>query len=169
MEFLKIIFSQKYQTDNIFFNLKYRATKDGEKVLDFHKKCDNIPRTLVIIKTIKGIKYGGYTEQTWQNENEKNGEFKVDNQAFIFSLDNYNFYNIKKGEKAIWCHQQYGPCFYGKGAFSIYIKYNLLTEPIKTNKSIENVYDGIKKDYELTNGFESTYAQEVEIFQIIMN
>jgi hypothetical protein len=169
LEFLKNIFYHKYSANNIYFDLKYRASRDGEKVLNFHKKCDNIPRTMVVIKTIKGIKIGGYTEQTWLNEKEKNGELKEDNQAFVFSLDKYEIYNIKKGEKAIWCHPEYGPCFYGKASFAIYIKNFLLTEPIKSNKAVESIFVGIKKDYELINGFETTYAQEVEVFQILMN
>ena len=168
IEFLKNVFYQKYIIKNICFDLKYRATRDGEKCSDFHNKCDNIPRTLVVIKTIKGLKIGGYTEQSWLNENEKKGELKEDNQAFIFSLDNYKIYNVNNGEKAIWCHSKYGPCFYGKASFGLYMKDYLLTEPIKSNKLVENVFIGIQYDYELTNGLESTYAQEVEVFQVIM-
>ena len=46
------------------------------------------------------------------------------------------------------------------------MKFYLLSEPIKTNKLEESVYNDIKQDYELTNGSESTYAQRVEFFQI---
>ena len=172
LDFLKSIFSKKYNINDVYFNLIYRATRDGEKVSDFHKICDNIPRTLVIIKTIKGVKIGGYTEQTWLKEKKEKNEkedYKKDNNAFIVSLDKFQIYNIKPGENAIWCHPLYGPCFYGKKSFSIYIKDYLLTEPLITNKLIDNNYNGIKYDYELFNGVQKTYAQDIEVFQVIMN
>ena len=166
---MKIIFSQKYSINGIYFDLKYRATRDGEKTSDFHNICNNIPRTLVIIKTIKGIKIGGYTEQIWLNEKNEKGDLKEDNNAFIVLFDTCQIFNIKKGEKAIWCHPSYGPCFYGKASFCIYTKDFLLTEPLKTNKSIESNFNGIKYDYELFNGMQKTYAQDIEVFQVIMN
>ena len=33
----------------------------------FHQKCNSIPNTISIIQTTKGYKFGGYTEQTWEN------------------------------------------------------------------------------------------------------
>jgi hypothetical protein len=44
------------------FDLIYRATQDGFTTLDFHRKCDGISNTLVIIK-VKGNEniFGGYT------------------------------------------------------------------------------------------------------------
>ena len=168
-EFLKNIFYKKYNINNVYFDLKYRATRDGEKASDFHKNCDNIPRTLILIKTIKGVTFGGFTEQTWSNEKEQKGDLKEDNNSFIFSLEKRQIYNIKPGQKAIWCHPQYGPCFYGKGSFCIYCKDYLLTEPLKTNKITENVFIGITNDYELTNGLDKAYCQEIEVFQTIMN
>ena len=167
--FLKNIFSKKYNINDVYFDLKYRATRDGEKASDFHNICNNIPRTLVIIKTIKGIKIGGYTEQIWLNEKDEKGEYKKDNNAFIVSLVKCQIYSIKQGEKAIWCHPLYGPCFYGKASFCIYIKDYLLTEPLKTNKLVESNFNGINKDYELFNGIQKTYAQDIEVFQVIMN
>ena len=168
LNFLKNIFYKKYNSNNIFFNIIYRATRDGEKVSDFHKKCNNIPRTLIVIKTLKGLKIGGYTEKSWNNEKEEKGDLKEDNNSFVFSLDKNEIYNIKQGEKAIWCHPTYGPCFYGKASFIIYIKDYLLTEPLKTNKLKENVFIGIKYDYDLFNGLENAYAQDIEVFQVIM-
>lgn len=114
------------------------------------------------------MKIGGYTEKSWNNEKEEKGDLKEDNNSFVFSLDKNEIYNIKQGEKAIWCHPTYGPCFYGKASFIIYIKDYLLTEPLKTNKLKENVFIGIKYDYDLFNGLENAYAQDIEVFQVIM-
>ena len=49
----------------IIYKLLYRATRDGNSASSFHQKCDNICGTLVVIKTTKGFRFGGYTEQEW--------------------------------------------------------------------------------------------------------
>ena len=38
----------------VYFSLVYRASEDGDKAADFHKKCDRIGPNIVIIKTRKG-------------------------------------------------------------------------------------------------------------------
>jgi len=63
----------------------YQATIDGDWPLKFHLKCDNIPNTLVIIKSAGNRRFGGFTSQTWQSDS--NGAFKDDKNAFLFSLD----------------------------------------------------------------------------------
>ena len=50
------------QNKKVVFNLIYRASRDGDSPNDYHKKCDGKINTLCIIQTIKGIKFGGYTE-----------------------------------------------------------------------------------------------------------
>ena len=35
--------------NRIIFNLAYRATEDGDKAEDFHKKCDKIGPNIIII------------------------------------------------------------------------------------------------------------------------
>ena len=51
---------QKVKNRKIFFNLLYRATRDGKRAYDFHNKCDGIVQQLVFIKTVKGEAFGGY-------------------------------------------------------------------------------------------------------------
>ncbi len=55
----------------IIYKLLYRATRDGNSASSFHQKCDNICGTLVVIKTTKGFRFGGYTEQEWNIYYEK--------------------------------------------------------------------------------------------------
>jgi hypothetical protein len=44
------------------FKLLYRATKDGFKAIDFHRKCDTFAKTLTVIKVKdKSNIFGGYT------------------------------------------------------------------------------------------------------------
>jgi hypothetical protein len=39
----------------------YRASEDGWKGIDFHRKCDNKGTTIVIAKTVDGYTVGGFT------------------------------------------------------------------------------------------------------------
>jgi hypothetical protein len=99
------------------WKLLYRASVDGFSRKIFHKKCDNKPPTLVIIKSINGNIFGGFTTALWNCQKEKALEhklrplqasltknkynkmkyyidqacqefYKVDVEAFIFSLIN---------------------------------------------------------------------------------
>ena len=75
-------------------NLLYRATRDGE-IETFHQKCDNKNDELVIIKTKKGIIFGGYTEKGFKNT----GDYIKDENAFVFSYSNEKIYDNKKEER----------------------------------------------------------------------
>ena len=46
---------------NIVLVLLYKATKDGDDSKIFHLKCNNYKNTLVIVKTKKGLRFGGFT------------------------------------------------------------------------------------------------------------
>ena len=72
------------QNKIIKYELLYRATRDGDKVEDFHKKCDNISPILVLGKTPKNYIFGGYTTLLL---NYNKDEYLSDTEAFIFSLN----------------------------------------------------------------------------------
>ena len=61
---------------NIIFKLLYRATEDGNTAQAFHQKCDNISGTLTIVKTTKGLRFGGYTEQIWNHNGGVRTDYK---------------------------------------------------------------------------------------------
>lgn len=95
------------------FELLYRGTSHGFKASDFHDYCDNIPRTLTIVKSTNGNIFGGYTEATW----DKSDEWKCDKNAFLFSLVNKKNVPVKvniandKTDHAIFCCANIGPTF----------------------------------------------------------
>ncbi len=94
------------------WNLIYRASQDGFEAVNFHKKCDNKPNTLIIIKSTNGNVFGGYTEQTWNH----NGGYKADPNSFIFSLINKPNKPIKmkwSRNYGIGCSNRSGPIFGG--------------------------------------------------------
>jgi hypothetical protein len=87
------------------FVLLYRGSLHGFEPGDFHLKCDNIAKTLTVIKAAEsGNIFGGYTEATW----DESDTYKSDEKAFIFSLVNKENkpvkVNVTKGKKAIGCY-----------------------------------------------------------------
>ena len=48
------------------WNLLYRASEHGYSAESFHKCCDNKGPTLIIIKSIEGWIFGGYTTRLWK-------------------------------------------------------------------------------------------------------
>jgi len=65
------------------FKLIYKATRDGFGAKNFHSKCD-IRGTLVVVQSVEGYLFGGYTSQSW----EGNKIYKNDPAAFLFTLSN---------------------------------------------------------------------------------
>ena len=153
------IFSKK----NIQFKLLYRATKDGDGCSVFHSRVDKKYNVLFIIQTIKGLKFGGYTEQTWEGDNPKE-----DNNLFAFSLDYFKKYNPIKGKKCMSPDKTRGPRF---EPWIIWTGENFLSQNGNTceKSSASNYFEGFSKDYEINNGELYFTINEFEAFQIIMS
>ena len=105
------------------YKLIYSASKNGDKVSDFHKYCDSIAPTLILGKTPKGYIFGGFTNVTWNYNKDEN---LYDSEAFVFSLnqkkkfhtlDKYNAIRKVKGYCAI----------FGNGSNSLQIDNNILS------------------------------------------
>ena len=148
----------------IKYKLLYRGTRDGMNASSFHQKCNSIPNTISIIQTTKGYKFGGYTEQTWENHNK--GIFIEHDKSFLFSIDYMKIYNHVNGTVAIAHHNESGPSFFG--CFNTIINFsknnNYTCEKNYSNK----YYSGFNRDYELNNGEEYFSVAEIEVFQIIL-
>ena len=99
---------------NIIYKLLYRASRDGN---DFHNKCDNIMGTLSIVKTTKGMRFGGYTEKMWNYSSNQGAIFQKDAKGicFCFSFDLFKIYDFNDNYKSsIYCYNNHGPYFYAK-------------------------------------------------------
>jgi hypothetical protein len=102
---------------NLKWKLLYRASVDGFRAADFHRKCDNNANTLTIIKTTENYVFGGYTKATWNQHGY--GTYQSDSTAFIFSFINRENtplkMEIKSGNynNAIYSESSYGPTFGG--------------------------------------------------------
>ena len=157
---------------NIIFKLLYRATQEGNNIRTFHNKCDNIKGTLTIVKTTKGMRFGGYTEQKWYCSNN-NGAYQKDDKevCFCFSFDLFKIYNFNDNFKySIGCSYNCGPYFYGGDSIFFYI-YNdkglLFGYTVYTIKN--NSFGKIENDYEINNGQSNFSVVEMEVFQILFD
>ena len=156
---------------NIIFKLLYRATQDGNSVQTFHNKCDNILGTLTIVKTTKGMRFGGYTEQNWYS-NKSNSIQRKDSKGvcFCFSLDLFKIYNFNDNNNySIICLYNYGPYFcYGNTLFSIQNNNGLLVG-YTSYKVGYNAFGKFDNDYEISNGQQNFSVIEMEVFQILFD
>ena len=136
----------------------YQATVDGGQPINFHSKCDNVPNTLILIKSAKNRRFGGFTSTVW----DSSSKYKEDKNAFIFSLDKKKIYPLKETHSAIYCSKESGPCF-GDG-FDIWVEGDLIKEKKLSCFKGSYEHDG---DFLEVYYPENTFAFELEVFQII--
>ena len=144
--------------------LLYRGTEDGDSSKIFFQKCKNKGPTLSLIKTKNGKKFGGFTKMEWTDE--KKNIILGDNDAFLFSLNNMEKYNILKSQYAIACFPYYDLVVYGnnKDGYGIYICDKFLSvNSVENHKS--RVYD-VPSNYCLS-GENLFNIVELEVYQII--
>ena len=141
----------------ITLNLLYKATIDSDKASVFHDKCDEATNSLVLIQSGNGKRFGGYTSCSW----EGNSIDKQDEDAFVFSLDKMEIYDIIPGEDAIGCYPKYGPVFLG---CQIRIFDNFFKEGGTTFEKGVN-YE-TKEDFELTGGLKKFEVKEIEVYSV---
>ena len=68
----------------------YQATKDGGGDPEiFHQKCDNIPNTLILIKSRGNRRFGAFVSLCWKSK----GNRTIDKYCFSFSLDKKKIYH----------------------------------------------------------------------------
>ena len=142
------------------YRLIYKASRDGDSANKFHYMCDKYSNLIILIKTNKGSRFGGFTSSKFRSTSH----LKFDNNAFLFSLDLMKVFNILPGNYAIYCYDNTGPCF-SKG--SLYVPNSFFTKYGKTR--IAGGPFQFKKDYELNNGKEKFLIKELEVFQVKIN
>ena len=140
----------------ITLKLLYRATKDGDNAKDFHLKCDKIKNNIIVIKTKKGLRFGGFTCESWDGKGDKK-----DKNAFCFSLDKYKIYNWIKGKSSIFVSPESGPAF-GNCIFEIKDKFfemgGLCSE--------DYFYNNQENQCEINGGEEQFDIEDVEVFSV---
>ena len=141
----------------------YQATIDGGNSEIFHKKCDNIANTLILIKSEGKRRFGGFTPIPWKSE--ENYIKDPEEKTFVFSLDNKKIYYLNNSDNAIYHDINSGPCFGGGRDIA------LDGNPIKENKlyTLECSYDYQGDIHPLSEYKDNNLkALEYEVFQIIL-
>ena len=141
----------------------YQATIDGGNSEIFHKKCDNIANTLILIKSEGQRRFGGFTPIPWKSE--ENYIKDPEEKTFLFSLDNKKIYYLNNSDNAVYHDINSGPCFGGGRDIA------LDGNPIKENKlyTLECSYDYQGDIHPLSEYKDNNLkALEYEVFQIIL-
>jgi len=94
--------------------LIYNASVDGWESNAFHKNCDNVENTLVLIQVEKYI-FGGFATNKWNQVHPVKSNY-CDPSSFLFSLSNptNSFIGVKFpniGVNSNYCNPNLGPCF----------------------------------------------------------
>jgi len=145
----------------------YQATINGDCAKNFHSKCDNIPNTLVIIKSAGNRRFGGFTNAQWSSP--PSSEYTDDPYAFLFSVDKQKIYPYKKDKKAILNNKNCGPCFgypcdlgIGKNCMKNKELYTCESSPCCSYN-----YNGDKNALSEDGKASYIYAVEYEVFHVI--
>ena len=156
---------KEYSDRKVIFNLIYRASRDGANAQSYHSKCDGKINTVTVVQTVKGSKFGGYTETQIQDGNIG---YK-DPNSFIFSLNKMKIYeNLNKDNNVIRHYRDNGPFFVG--GFVIFdSKFNDNNSNYVYDKSSSfNFFSDNEKEYEIDNGEKYFHIKELEVFEIFL-
>ena len=159
---IKIIFNESKKT---FINLKllYSASEDGDSAENFHSLCDGYAPLIVLVKTKKGLVFGGYTEASFASTKKQEGN--KDDNAFIFSIDKMKTYEIEKGTIATTSFIDYGPVFSGFNNCNIYLYNDFFSD--QGNVAMKGDRFNTKEDYEINGGEYKFETEELEVYQVI--
>ena len=161
----KRLTDKEYSDRKVIFNLIYRASRDGADAQSYHSKCDGKINTVTVVQTVKGSKFGGYTETQIQDGNIG---YK-DPNSFIFSLNKMKIYeNLNKDGNVIRHYRENGPFFVG--GFVIFDgNFNDNHSNYVYDKTTSfNFFSDNEKEYEINNGEKYFHIKELEVFEIFL-
>ena len=141
----------------ITYNLLFKKTRDGDTTQRFHAFCDNKGKTVTIIETIEGNKFGGFTNENWDKSKCKKNE-----NDFVFSLNLNKMYKLKSGD-SIYCGESEGP-YFGHDDSSADIRINNNT--LNYGETIGNSYGSNK---ELNGGKKEFIVKEIDVYQVLID
>ena len=156
---------EELKDKNVIFNLLYRASRDGADPGSYHKMCDGKVNTVSVVQTVKGNKFGGYTETQIENGNMG---YK-DPNSFVFSLNKQKIYeNLNKDGVVIRHYKGYGP--YYVGGFITFDSqfYSNNNNYVYDRTSSSNFFSKNEKEYEINNGEQFFAIRELEVFEIFL-
>ena len=141
--------------------LLYRLSRDGSEPTDFHRLCDDKGPTITLFRSNNNRIFGGYLSKNW----ESSGDWKTDNNVFLFSIDLNKKYKLKNNQNcSYFCSGYLGPCFSQLGfqnfgnllAKNKFMEYKLIG-----NYEVDQEY----KDYEIS-GSEGILCKDLEVYKV---
>jgi hypothetical protein len=96
------------------FLLRWRGTRDGFKVADFHRLCDGKENTLTLIQDTDDFIWGGFTPVVWHSGSKWERDPSL--RSFLFTMDNSSGRGARRlhsqsQRRAIYCSASYGLLF----------------------------------------------------------
>jgi hypothetical protein len=91
--------------------LIFRASEHRFRSNIFHKLCDRIPHTLVLVKTNHDKIIGGYTPIEWDVDKDDTYTTDESGSSFLFSLSLMEKMELLKDEIGITQQDDMGPVF----------------------------------------------------------
>ncbi len=151
---------EEIKNKNIGWKLIYNASRDGGLVTDCHSKCNKISDTVSIIFSSTGRIFGVYRNIAINGD----GPWNIDNNAFIFSVDNNKIYRVKQGHAVIAfdniCFIQY--------MNTLVLTGNILTQQYedKNTNTMNNYFEGFTSNFELNGGNQYYYVEEFLVYSL---
>ena len=139
----------------------FQASIDGDTNSKFHSICDGHSNTLTLIKSTNNKTFGGFTSLAFHSFN---GQYYYDCNAFIFSLNNLEIYEINKKENSVWIGSGNSVIF-GSG-HDIKLQDKCLTN--SQNCSIQTCYNYKGKNNALSGGSYFT-TKDYVVYQVIVD
>ena len=165
---IDFIFNYIRQNDPLFhfrnIKLLYRGSSDGDLTIKCHKLCDNKQNILIIIKSDIGYIFGGYSKIGFKTNND-DGDYLVDNNAFLFSVNLQKIYPAINDMPSI-CHtgNMFGLCFNSSLVF--YDSFMRRNDNVICSQ-IRKIFNGFNNNFEMNGGRETFRIDELEVFQLI--
>ncbi|XP_026830131.1 uncharacterized protein LOC105277752 [Ooceraea biroi] len=113
------LLNQWYGVPKQSWRLVYRASTHGYSAASFHRHCDNICPTYVVVLGVRGEICGGFSDVPWGKTNSK-AQYISSEKTFLFTLTNNQDvpptkFDVVKKSFAVCYHPDVGPIF-GAGA-----------------------------------------------------
>ena len=153
------------------FELQYRGTRDGMTHKEYHNKCDNLGKSIILIQNDKNNIFGGYASMSWKIEK---CQYQNAPNSFLFSLSNsHNSEPIKfpciDDNKALFYRSDFGPLF-GMDGNDLGLYKDFIKEG-GFSCTFPNTYsDTLGKGKSVFTGDSNNYAfkiKEIEVFLLM--
>ena len=158
-DFITKTLSERLNRKVAYLDKIYQASVDGDTTAKFHSKCDGHANTLTVIKSTNDKTFGAFTSLAYHSSS---GQYYYDCNAFIFSLNNLEIYEVNKKEHSVWIGSSYSILF-GSG-HDIYLQDKCLSN--SQNYSVQTCYNYNGKSNALTGGSYFT-TKDYVVYQVL--